>query len=73
MSKTYFEILLVEDEEDLRLTLKDNLEYEGYVVHAVTTGEEALALVEGKSFALAILDLMLPGIDGYSVCRAFRL
>jgi len=65
-------ILLVEDEESLRLALTDNLEDEGYEVAAVSTGAEALAALERKSYGLVILDIMLPDMDGYSICRKLR-
>jgi DNA-binding response OmpR family regulator len=66
------DILIVEDDENLRIGLKDNLEEEGYRVHAVATGEEALAAVRERRFELLILDIMLPGIDGYSLCEKLR-
>ncbi len=66
------DILIVEDDENLRIGLTDNLEDEGYRVQAVATGEEALTAVAGRRFELLILDIMLPGIDGYSVCEKLR-
>lgn len=65
-------ILIVEDDEHLRLTLADNLEDEGYHVHLAETGEAALALLDEHTCDLVILDIMLPGMDGYGVCRALR-
>jgi len=69
---THADILIVEDDENLRIGLVDNLEDEGYRVHAVATGEEALAAVDARRFELLILDIMLPGIDGYSLCEKLR-
>ncbi|MFH2010523.1 MAG: response regulator transcription factor [bacterium] len=66
------DILIVEDDENLRLALQDNLEAEGYRTTAAATGEEALAAVDGRRFELLILDIMLPGIDGYSLCEKLR-
>ena len=65
-------LLLVEDEPHIAQGLIFNLEEEGYAVHHVDNGEEALAILTTGSFALMILDLMLPGIDGLEVCRVLR-
>jgi DNA-binding response OmpR family regulator len=65
-------LLLVEDEPHIAQGLIFNLEEEGYLVHHVDNGEDALALLSTSSFALMILDLMLPGIDGLEVCRTLR-
>jgi len=65
-------ILLVEDEASLVLTLSDRLVAEGYRVDACGDGEAALALAREQPFDLAILDVMLPGIDGFAVCRELR-
>jgi two-component system, OmpR family, alkaline phosphatase synthesis response regulator PhoP len=65
-------ILLVEDEPSLVLTLTDRLVAEGYRVETRGDGESALAAAAGRAFDLLILDVMLPGIDGFEVCRALR-
>ena len=65
-------VLLVEDEESLVLTLSDRLVAEGYRVEARGDGESALAVVASEPFDLAILDVMLPGMDGFAVCRELR-
>lgn len=65
-------ILVVEDDENLRLALEDNLMDEGYQVVAVSQGEAALTALGRASFDLVILDIMLPDVDGYSVCRRIR-
>jgi len=65
-------ILLVEDEESLVLTLSDRLLAEGYRVEACGDGESGLELAAAGGFDLAILDVMLPGIDGFEVCRELR-
>jgi two-component system alkaline phosphatase synthesis response regulator PhoP len=65
-------ILLVEDEPNIARGLIFNLEEEGYPVSHVETGEEALELVRKEDFALVVLDLMLPGMDGLEVCRLIR-
>jgi len=66
-------ILLVEDEENLQNTLKLNFELEGYNVSSAYNGEEALNAVKNEYFDLIILDVMLPEIDGITVCENIRL
>ncbi len=65
-------ILLVEDEPGLVLTLSDLLADEGYVVETATTGPAGLARAANESFDLLILDVMLPGKNGFDVCRELR-
>lgn len=65
-------ILVVEDEDDLQETLRYNLEHEGYRVSLAASGEQALEQVHDTSPDLVILDLMLPGLDGLSVCARIR-
>ena len=66
-------ILLVEDEENLQDTLKLNFEMEGYEVTSAYDGAEALKALRNEYFDLIILDVMLPEIDGISVCENIRL
>jgi two-component system alkaline phosphatase synthesis response regulator PhoP len=73
MSSKKYSILLVEDEENLLEALKLNLELEGYEVSGVTDGAEALKAVQNEYFDLIILDVMLPELDGISVCENIRL
>ena len=65
-------ILIVEDEEGIRELISLYLTREGYDAVAVGDGERALDLLERDTFDLVILDLMLPGIDGFTVCRRIR-
>jgi two-component system phosphate regulon response regulator PhoB len=65
-------VLIVEDEEDIRELVSHHLLKEGYQVASVASGEEALALVETQPPDLILLDLMLPGIDGMTVCQRLR-
>lgn len=65
-------ILIVEDEKIIVKGLKFNLEQEGYEVETAFDGEEALRLAHDKSVDLILLDLMLPKIDGFTVCRNIR-
>ena len=66
-------ILIAEDEESLRETLKLNLELEGYEVTGVETGPDVLKMVKSEYFDLIILDIMLPEIDGITVCETIRM
>jgi two-component system, OmpR family, alkaline phosphatase synthesis response regulator PhoP len=66
-------ILLVEDEENLQATLKLNLELEGYEVTIVADGAKAIKEAEQAYYDLIILDVMLPEIDGITVCETVRL
>ena len=65
-------ILLVEDEPGLVLTLTDRLTAEGYRVESVTNGNVALERASGEAFDIILLDVMLPGRDGFDVCRTLR-
>ncbi len=65
-------VLIVEDEDDIRELVSYNLLKEGYQVASVSSGEEGLALADTKSIDLVILDLMLPGVDGMTVCRRLK-
>lgn len=65
-------ILLVEDEESIRGFLKINLKRNDFQVIEAKTGEEGLSLAEIEKPDVAILDIMLPGIDGFSVCKKLR-
>jgi two-component system alkaline phosphatase synthesis response regulator PhoP len=68
-----FSILLVEDEENLQEALKLNLELEGYEITGAYDGAEALQAIQKEYFNLIILDVMLPEIDGITVCETIRL
>ncbi|HTH25413.1 MAG TPA: response regulator transcription factor [Vicinamibacterales bacterium] len=65
-------VLVIEDEPKLRSMLADNLEFDGYQVTAVASGEEGLRAFEQQAFSLLLLDVMLPGISGFDVCRSLR-
>ncbi len=73
MAQKKISILLVEDEENLLEALKLNLEMEDYEVTAAYDGAAALAALEKEHFDLMILDVMLPELDGISVCENIRL
>ncbi len=65
-------ILVVEDEPDIALGLQQDLVLEGYEVEVVGEGERALERADSSSFDLILLDVMLPGKDGFAVCRELR-
>lgn len=65
-------ILIVDDEKLLVKGIKFNLEQDGYETESAYDGEEALKLARDKSISLIILDLMIPKIDGLTVCQKIR-
>lgn len=65
-------ILLIEDEINLARGISFNLEQEGFRVSHAESGEDALEKLSYYRFSLIILDIMLPGIDGFSVCSMIR-
>lgn len=73
MNETKPLVLVVEDEEDMLLGLKHNLEFEGYRTASATTGREALAKAQKVVPDLVLLDVMLPEMNGFDVLRELRL
>lgn len=65
-------ILLVEDEVSIRKFIKINLEREGFKVFEAGSGEEGLEIAEREKPAIVLLDIMLPGMDGFEVCDKLR-
>ena len=65
-------ILIADDDPDLRFTLEAQLEADGYLVQAAATGRAALGLAERLLPHLAVLDLVLPGLDGFELARRLR-
>ncbi len=65
-------ILIVEDEKDLAEGICENLEDEGHTAFIEGDGKDALARLLDEEFDLAILDVMLPGMDGFAICRKLR-
>ncbi|MGM9552389.1 MAG: response regulator transcription factor [Clostridia bacterium] len=65
-------ILIVDDEKLLVKGIKFNLEQDGYDVETAYDGEEALKMARDKSISLIVLDLMLPKVDGLTVCQKIR-
>lgn len=66
------DILIVENDEELANLLCDFLRAENYTVSVAKTGEKALALYEKYGAGLIVLDIMLPGLDGFAVCEKIR-
>lgn len=65
-------ILIIEDDISILRGLKDNLEYEGYSVVTETNGKKGLILALNKKIDLILLDIMLPGMNGYEICRKIK-
>ena len=66
-------ILVVEDEPTIATGLRDDLELEGYAVEVVDDGDVAMRRVLEGDFDLIVLDIMLPGMDGFAICREARM
>ncbi|MEY8390851.1 DNA-binding response regulator [Lachnospiraceae bacterium] len=66
------DILVVEDNEEIGGLLSDFLRAEGYDTYLALDGEEALELYEAEGAKLVLLDLVLPGLDGFAVCSRIR-
>jgi len=67
-----YKILIIEDEPAMVSGLKDNLEFEGYEVETATDGKTGLNKIVEGSYNLVLLDVMLPGMSGFDVCKAAR-
>ncbi|MCI9137961.1 MAG: response regulator transcription factor, partial [Lachnospiraceae bacterium] len=66
------DIVVVEDNEEIGGLLADFLLAEGYDVYLASSGEEGLAVYESEGAKLVLLDIMLPGMDGFGVCSRIR-
>jgi DNA-binding response OmpR family regulator len=65
-------VLIVEDDKSIAELERDYLEINGFSVEIASEGNRGLDLVMSKEYDLVILDLMLPGVDGYSLCKKIR-
>jgi DNA-binding response OmpR family regulator len=65
-------ILIVEDDETILMGLKDDLEFEGYEVEVAENGKEGYVLARGGEFQLIILDILLPELNGFEICKKLR-
>lgn len=67
-----FQIMVVDDDKNTRILLKALLEAENYSVFTAGNGEEALELLDRQHIDLVVLDIMMPGMDGYAFTKALR-
>ncbi len=65
-------ILIIEDEDSIRMALEDDFRLENYVVEVASDGLEGLAKAANPETDLIILDIMLPGMNGYDICKKLR-
>lgn len=65
-------ILIVEDEPGMRMGLKDNLEFEGFTVDSAEEGRTGLEKIRSNDFDLVLLDVMLPEMSGFEICKTIR-
>ncbi len=65
-------ILIIEDDKAILMALKDDLEFEGYEVSAAYDGKEGLRLAMSQEFQLIVLDILLPELNGFEVCKKLR-
>ena len=65
-------ILIVEDDEKIAWLEKDYLESNGYETDIIDDGRKVIQVLQEKNYDLVLLDLMLPGLDGYAICRKIR-
>lgn len=65
-------ILIVEDEPSMRMGLKDNLEFEGFAVDYAEEGKTGLEKIRTNNYDLVLLDVMLPEISGFEICKTIR-
>ena len=66
-------ILIIEDEEGILMPLEDNLKLEGYDVASARDGQQGLTMAAKSAYDLIVLDIMLPKLDGFEVCKRLRM
>jgi DNA-binding response OmpR family regulator len=67
-----YKILIIDDEPNMRSGLKDNLEFEDYEVETACDGEEGLSKILNSKYDLVLLDVMMPKMNGFDVCKKVR-
>ncbi|HEX7832802.1 MAG TPA: response regulator transcription factor [Thermoanaerobaculia bacterium] len=72
MSRSQQRLAIIEDDPDISLTVRINLEREGYLVSSFANGHEGLLGVQQGGYDFLILDLNLPDLDGFTICRELR-
>jgi DNA-binding response OmpR family regulator len=65
-------ILIVEDEPNMRMGLRDNLDFEGYEVSIAEDGEKGLKMIRENQYNLILLDVMMPKMSGFDICKTIR-
>jgi DNA-binding response OmpR family regulator len=65
-------ILIIEDEPEMQRGLRDNLEFEGYDVQVIGDGKKGMETIRSATFDLILLDVMLPGMSGFDICKKAR-
>lgn len=65
-------ILIIEDEDSIRKFVQINLDRAGFQVKDAATGEEGIEIARNNKIDIVVLDIMLPGMDGYQVCKTLR-
>lgn len=68
----HYHILVVEDEPSMRMGLQDNLEFDGYEVDVAEEGNSGLEKILSNTYDLIVLDVMLPNISGFDICKTVR-
>ena len=67
-----FHILVVDDDKNARFVMTEILESDGYTVFAAKDADEAFALIEKEHIDIAVIDIMMPRVDGYELTKALR-
>src|SRR3989339_61553 len=65
-------ILIIEDEESILMALEDDLRIEGYEISSAKDGLQGFSMAKAKGYDLIILDIMLPKMNGFEVCKQLR-
>ena len=72
MNKPPYKLLIIDDMPENIKVLGSSLDRQGYIISFATSGEQALEMVKKGKFDLILLDIMMPGMDGYQVCRRLK-
>lgn len=70
--KNKTKVIIVEDDKDISMLIAYNLRKEGFLVEQVFDGYEAVKRLKGEHFDIAIVDIMLPGLNGFDICREIK-
>lgn len=72
MTNTFYKVLFLEDEPTIREVLTEYMTISGYHVTSVPNGDEAISLINSETYDIAVLDIMVPGTDGFDVLAHIR-